>query len=351
MTGKLKDLLKKLDGILLTSSHNLRYFTGFSGGEGVALFGGEEKFLFVDSRYTEAAQMEAQEFQVIEFGGGTRNQKIGEKVAELFIQRLGFEDAELNVAEYHALKESLPIAQWQGCSKELDSLRMVKTEEELNYLRIAEKIGVDAFLAVLPQIQVGMTENELAAELEYQMRKRGAEGTSFETIAISGKKTSMPHGKPDEKKLENGDFITMDFGCRYRGYCSDMTRTIVLGTAKEEQKRVYQIVKEAQAAGLSAIRAGISGKEADAVARKVIDDAGYGKYFGHSLGHGVGLLIHEQPNLSPLSETILKPGMVVTCEPGIYIPDFGGVRIEDMVCVGEDGCENLTHLDKELIEL
>ncbi len=351
MTERLKALLEKLDGVLLTSPHHLRYFTGFTGGEGVALVGKEGKFLFVDSRYTEAAQKEAEEFQVIEFGSGTRNQKIEEKVDELSVQSLGFENAEMNVEEYHAIKEALHQVTWQGCSKELSGLRMVKTEEELECLRFAEQIGVDAFRAVLPQIKEGMTENELAAELEYQMRKRGAEGTSFETIAISGKKTSMPHGKPDEKKLESGDFITMDFGCRHRGYCSDMTRTVVLGKASEEQKKIYGIVKDAQMAGLSAIRAGVSGKEADAAARKVIEDAGYGKYFGHSLGHGVGLLIHEQPNLSPLSETVLQPGMVVTCEPGIYIPDFGGVRIEDMVCVTEDGCENLTHLAKELIEL
>lgn len=351
MTDKLKKLLENLDGILLTSPHNLRYFTGFSGGEGVALVGNEVRFLFVDSRYTEAAEQEATDFTVIEFGGGTRNRKIGEKITECGIQSLGFEDGELSVAEYHAMKETFPNVRWQGCSKELSELRMVKTEEELEYLRIAERIGVEAFLAVLPQMKVGMTENELAAELEYQMRKRGAEGTSFETIAISGKKTSMPHGKPDEKKLESGDFITMDFGCRYQGYCSDMTRTVVLGKATEEQKKIYGIVKDAQMAGLSAIRSGISGKEADGVARKVIEDAGYGKYFGHSLGHGVGLLIHEQPNLSPLSETVLQPGMVVTCEPGIYIPDFGGVRIEDMVVVTQDGCENLTHLGKELTEL
>ncbi len=351
MTGKLKDILEIQDGILLTSPHNLRYFTGFSGGEGVALIGKDGRFLFVDSRYTEAAEKEAKDVTVIEFGGGTRNQKIGEKMTEFSIRNLGFEDEEMSVAEYHAMKEVFPSVTWQGCSKELSGLRMVKTEEELRHLRIAERIGVDAYLAVLPQIKVGMTENELAAELEYQMRKRGAEGTSFETIAISGKKTSMPHGKPGEKKLESGDFITMDFGCRYQGYCSDMTRTVVLGKATEEQKKIYGIVMDAQEAGLSVIRAGISGQEADSVARKVIEDAGYGKYFGHSLGHGVGLLIHEQPTLSPLSKTVLQPGMVVTCEPGIYVPEFGGVRIEDMVVVTRDGCENLTHLGKELTEL
>ncbi|MBO5364144.1 MAG: aminopeptidase P family protein [Clostridia bacterium] len=351
MVGKLKDLLGKMDGVFLTSPHSLRYFTGFSGGEGVALIGKTEKFLFVDSRYTEAAKNEAKNFTVIEFGSGTRTKEIGRRMTDLNIKRLGYEEAELTVADYHGFQKGLPDAEWVGCSRELTGLRMVKTEEELQALRTAEQIGVDAFLAVLPQIRVGMTENELAAELEYQMRKRGSEGTSFETIAISGKKTSMPHGRPDDKKLEPGDFVTMDFGCRYRGYCSDMTRTVVLGKASEEQKKIYETVKHAQGAGLSAIRAGVMGKEADGMARAVIADAGYGNYFGHSLGHGVGLQIHELPNLSPMSETVLQPGMVVTCEPGIYIPDLGGVRIEDMVCVTQNGYENLTLLSKELLEL
>ncbi len=347
MTG----IFKKTDAVLLTSPHSLRYFTGFTGGEGIALIGKKERFLFVDSRYTEAAENEAKNFAVIEINGGNRNREIGRIMTDLQVKSLGYEEAELSVAEYHGFQKDLPDAEWVGCSKELKEFRMVKTTEELDALRRAEQIGVDAFLAVLPQIKVGMTENELAAELEYQMRKRGAEGTSFETIAISGKKTSMPHGRPDQKKLEYGDFVTMDFGCRYQGYCSDMTRTIVLGKASEEQKKIYETVRLAQEEGLCAIRAGVTGKEADGAARAVISGAGYGEYFGHSLGHGVGLQIHELPNLSPMSETVLKPGMVVTCEPGIYIPDFGGVRIEDMVCVTEDGCENLTPLSKELLEL
>ncbi len=344
-------VLEKADAILLTSPHSLHYHTGFSGGEGIALVSKTENFLFVDSRYTEAAQKEAKDFVVVEFGGGKRNQEIARRLGELNVKSLGFEEETMTVSEYQSLKESLDVEEWIGCSRDLREIRMVKSEEELAALRIAEQIGVDAFLSVLPQIKEGMTENQLAAELEYQMRKRGAEGTSFETIAISGKKTSMPHGRPDDKKIACGDFITMDFGCKYRGYCSDMTRTVVLGKANEEQKKIYETVRLAQETGLHAIRSGVLGKEADRAARKVIEDAGFGKYFGHSLGHGVGLEIHELPNLSPMSEVVLKPGMVVTCEPGIYIPDFGGVRIEDMVCVNEGGYENFTHLSKELIEL
>lgn len=345
------NVMEKADAVLLTSPHSLRYHTGFTGGEGFALMSKTENFLFVDSRYTEAAQKESKTFTVVEFGGGKRNQEIAKRLEDLRVTAIGFEEEAMTVSEYRDLKESLKVEEWVGCSRELRQLRMVKTEEELSALRIAEQIGVDAFLAVIPKIKEGVTENELAAELEYQMRRGGAEGTAFDTIVVSGKKTSMPHGRPDNKKLEYGDFITMDFGCKVKGYCSDMTRTLVLGKANEDQKKVYETVRLAQETGLEAICAGISGKEADNAARKVIEEAGFGKYFGHSLGHGVGLEIHELPNLSPMSEIVLKTGMVVTCEPGIYIPDFGGVRIEDMVCVTENGCENFTHLSKELIEL
>ena len=346
---KLNGIFKEADGVLLTSPHNLRYFTGFRGGEGIALLTPKMRCLFVDSRYTVAAQEEAVDFTVVEFGGGNRNQLIVERMEG--IRCLGYEDSYLTMAEFQSLQAVNPALEWKGISQRLEALRMIKTPEELDFLRRAEQIGVDAFLAVLPQIKAGVTENELAAELEYQMRKRGGEGTSFETIAVSGVKSSMPHGMPDDKKLENRDFVTMDFGCRWHGYCSDMTRTVAIGNITEEQRRIYDTVQKAQQIGLDTIRAGITGKEADAAARQVIADAGYGAYFGHSLGHGVGLLIHELPNLSPRSETVLQPGMIVTCEPGIYVPDLGGVRIEDMVCVTEAGMENLTHLSKELLIL
>ncbi|MEE1012981.1 MAG: Xaa-Pro peptidase family protein [Clostridia bacterium] len=346
---KLDGIFKEIDGVLLTSAHNLRYFTGFQGGEGIALITPKTRCLFVDSRYTVAAQEEAADFTVVEFGGGNRNQLMAEQMED--IRCIGYEDSYLTVAEFQTLQNVNPALEWKGISQRLEPLRMIKTPKELDFLRQAEQIGVDAFLAVLPQIKVGVTENEIAAELEYQMRKRGGEGTSFETIAVSGVKSSMPHGKPDNKKLENGDFVTMDFGCRWHGYCSDMTRTVAIGDITEEQRRIYDTVQKAQQTGLDSIRAGITGKEADTAARRVIADAGYGAFFGHSLGHGVGLLIHELPNLSPRSETVLQPGMIVTCEPGIYVPGLGGVRIEDMVCVTEDGMENLTHLSKDLLIL
>lgn len=349
MYRKLECFFKEADGVFLNAPHSLRYFTGFCGGEGIALVLPEKRYLFVDSRYTVAAQAEAPDFEVIEFGGSNRNLKIGERLEG--VRSLVFEEQFLSVLEFRNLESAFEKIEWKCGSAKLETLRMIKNEEELNWLRKAEQIGVEAYEAVIPQIRPGISENEIAAELEYQMRKRGAEGTSFETIAVSGYKTSMPHGKPDGKKVALGELVTMDFGCRLGGYCSDMTRTVSVGKADAEQKRIYETVLAAQKKGLETIRAGIMGKEADAAARKVIADAGYGKYFGHSLGHGVGLLIHELPNLSPASEIRLEPGMVVTCEPGIYIPELGGVRIEDMVHVTRDGIENLTHLSKELIEL
>lgn len=315
----------------------------------MALVTEREKILLVDSRYTEAAKAEATEFTVVEFGGGKRNSLLASLLED--VTCLAYEEEAMSVAEYEALKKDLPPLTWQGASQELTRLRMVKSPEELSLIERAEQIGVEALEQVLPMIRPGVRENEIAAELEYQMRKRGAEGTSFETIVVSGVKSSMPHGRPDEKKLETGDFVTLDFGCRYRGYCSDMTRTVVLGKATEEQKKIYETVRRAQEAGLAAIRPGMTGREADAEARAVIEEAGYGSFFGHSLGHGVGLEIHELPNLSPKSEIPLEAGMVVTCEPGIYLSGIGGVRIEDLVRVTQDGNCNLTRWRKDLLEL
>ena len=211
--------------------------------------------------------------------------------------------------------------------------------------------GDEAFSYILNELKPGVTELQIAAKLEYFMRSHGAEGTSFDTIVASGYHSAMPHAVPTEKPLENGDFVTMDFGCRYQGYCSDMTRTVVIGKADPRQKEIYQIVLEAQQAALEGLRPGMTGTEGDRLARDVIEKAGYGEYFGHGLGHSVGLEIHEKPALSTRDETVLLPGMIETVEPGIYIPGFGGVRIEDMVVLTETGIRNLTTSPKELIEL
>lgn len=349
MWKKLNEILEEVDAVLLTSPHNLRYFSGFCGGEGVCIIGKSFRVLFVDSRYTVEAKRDAKDFEVTEFQGGKLLDMIKTTLIENGVKTIGFEDSEMSVSQYNSYREKLAEIEFTGLGTRLNRLRMIKTETELENLRYAEKIGDMAFNAVLPMIKVGVSEIEIAAEIEYQMRKLGASGTSFDTIVVSGLKSAMPHGKPDSKKIENGDFVTMDFGCVYNGYCSDMTRTVVVEKASEEQIKIYNTVLAAQIKGLETIRAGISGKDADSIARSVIESAGYGKYFGHSLGHGVGLLIHELPNLSPMSDIILEENMVVTCEPGIYIEEIGGVRIEDMVVVKNGGIENLTSSTKELV--
>ncbi len=349
MWKKLNRILEEVDAVMLTSAHNLRYFSGFCGGEGVCVIGRDFRVLFVDSRYTVEAKRDAAEFEVIEFGSGKLLELVGSVLSDNGVKKLGFEDCEMQVSRFDAYRKKLSGIEFVPLGSKPDMLRAVKTESEINSLRMAEKIGDIAFEKVLPMIKVGVSENEIAAEIEYQMRRLGASGTSFDTIVVSGYKSAMPHGRPDNKKLERGDFVTMDFGCVYNGYCSDMTRTVVMETASDEQIKIYNTVLLAQLKGLETIKAGISGKDADAAARSVIEAAGYGKYFGHSLGHGVGLMIHEMPNLSPVSEVILEENAVVTCEPGIYIEGLGGVRIEDMVVVKNGRIENLTASTKELI--
>lgn len=348
MYKKLDGILSETDAALIISPNNMRYFSGFSGGEGALFITKSERLLFTDSRYTEQAQNEARDFQVIEWKSGFSD--LADRINGLIIKSIAIEEAFMTVSLFERLK-GLINAEFTGKSAEFDKLRMVKESWEIEKIAKAEEIGDMAFSHVLKFIKEGVCERDIAAEIEYFMKKQGAQGTSFDTIAISGKKTSMPHGQPGNKKIENGDFITLDFGCVYEGYCSDMTRTVVLGKATPRQKEIYDVVYRAQLEGLNAIKSGIKGSDADKAAREVIEKAGYGKYFGHSLGHGVGLLIHEMPNLSPKSDTVLEENMIVSCEPGIYIPGFGGVRIEDLVCVKSGKCLNLTASPKELTEI
>ncbi len=349
MYTKLNSLLTECDGVLLTSPYNMRYFSGFSGGEGAVWISKATKLVFTDSRYFEQAQSEAKDFEVNE----TNNwlQKICEVINSENARKIIFEDNDLSAAMYLSLSEKLEKTKFCRGSQKLNTLRMVKTDRELELMQKAEAIACRAFERIIGFIKPGLSEKAVAAELEYYIRQEGGDGPAFETIAISGARCSLPHGVPTDKLIEKGDFVTMDFGALVQGYCSDMTRTVVVGKATERQKEVYDIVKAAQQAGLEYISAGVSGRDADLAARSIIEGAGYGECFRHSLGHGVGLLIHELPNLAPKSDIVLKDNMVVTCEPGIYIPGFGGVRIEDMVCVKNNGILNFTSSSKELIEL
>lgn len=339
--------------VLITSPYNMQYFSGFSGGEGAVLICPNNNYLMIDSRYTGIAKEEAYEnFNVLEFGiTKPLITMLLEKLNENEIKKIIYEEDFMTVSIFNRLSNNFKEIEFIPQSTELNALRTIKNDVEIEYIKHAEQIGVHAFNHVIKHIKEGVTEKEIAAELEYFMKKNGAENISFDTIVLSGARTALPHGMPSDKKVENGDFILMDYGCKYHGYCSDMTRTVVFGKADEKQKEIYNIVRQAQEIGMNAIRNGIHGNIPDKYAREVIQNAGYGEHFGHSLGHGVGLLIHEEPRLSPKSNTILKENMIVSCEPGIYIYGYGGVRIEDLVCVKKDGCVNLTNLTKELIEL
>lgn len=340
------------EAVLVSSEYNMRYLSGFRGGEGYLFLTPDRSTVIVDSRYTTQAKEETEDFDVVEIDSGRGfGDVIAELVRETHTGSLLFEEQHLTYGEVMKLKEKCPVIDWVPAGEILNRLRTVKTEEELTRIRRAEAIGDMAFQKILEELRPGMTELEVAARLEYHMREAGTAKNSFDTIVASGIHSAMPHAIPSEKKIEKGDFVTMDFGCIYEGYCSDMTRTVVVGKANEKQKEIYNTVLKAQLAAIEAVRPGRKGSEVDAVARSIIADAGYGEYFGHGLGHSVGLLIHENPSLSPKCHVVLQENVIETVEPGIYVPGFGGVRIEDLVCVTAEGCENYTHSPKELIEL
>ncbi len=352
--NKVQNVLKqkKLDAVLVSDGYNMRYLSGFTGATGYLLITENSRTLFTDFRYTVAAKAQASDFIIVEVDGSRDYCAALNKVLEAEkIESLGFESLHVRHSDYERLKERLHVKQLFPLKEELAALRRIKTAEEIDRMRHAEHIGDIAFEEVLHHIRPGVTEIEVAAKLEYIMKLNGAEKLSFETIVASGINTSKPHAEPGEKVIEKGDFVTMDFGCVYKGYCSDMTRTVVVGKADKKQKEIYKTVSKAQAAVLDMLKPGMAGKEYDKVARDIIYAAGYEGCFGHGLGHSVGLEIHENPRFSMTEEGTIEAGMVITVEPGIYIPDFGGVRIEDMVVVTEDGYENLAHSKKELIEL
>lgn len=341
----------EVDGILVSQPHNRRWVSGFTGSSGTAIIGrkGEPVFL-TDFRYTEQAGVQCQGYQIIK-----QSDKVEKDICsiarDLGIKRLGFEKDHVSVAYFEKLAEGLPDIELVGLEDKIIELRAVKEPEEIELLAQAVAIGDKAFAHILGFLRPGLTERQVALELERYMQDLGATGASFETIVASGPRSAMPHGVAGERVLGNNEFVKMDFGCVYKGYCSDMTRTVVLGKADAKQREIYDIVLAAQEAALAGIKAGITGKEADALSRDVIERKGYGENFGHGLGHGVGLAIHELPRASHLSDKPLPANSVVTVEPGIYLPGWGGVRIEDMIVVLEDGIRNLTSSPKELIEI
>ena len=342
-----------LDAMLLTGEANRFYASGFhsSGTDGVALVTRKKAYYFTDSRYTEAAGRCLVGAELREIGHGRGYAAlIEEAISEQHISRMGFEDAYMTVQDYERYRKALSC-DLVPATELLWQLRMVKDDEELEALAAAQRIAERALEEILEEIRPGVTEKEIAARLQYLMLHYGASDMSFDPIVVSGPNGSLPHGVPSEKPIRQGEFVTMDFGCVYRGYCSDMTRTVAVGFATEEMHEVYQTVLAAQLAGIRAARAGVTGREVDGAARAVITAAGYGDYFGHSFGHSVGVEIHEAPNASPMNDKPLPDRAVISAEPGIYLPGKLGVRIEDVIILTEEGCRNITRAPKELLIL
>lgn len=339
-------------GVLIDSPSNLYYYTGFTGGEGLFFLSVEgEGFMITDSRYFEQVEKECPDITLVPW----KTKGMSEHVKELFLQcnisnacPIAIEET-MNLSLYLKLCEVCKEYSFHVAKDLIYESRLVKDENELENLRQAEAIGDAAFSHILGIIKPGMTEMEIALELEFFMKKQGASKLSFDTIVASGPNSSMPHAQVTNRRIEQGDFVTMDFGCVNNRYCSDMTRTIAIGYATEEMKKIYEIVLDANKRAMEQVREGVSCKWIDSLARDYITECGYGTYFGHGLGHGVGLEIHEEPRFSPKCEVITKENMVITDEPGIYLPGKFGVRIEDLLVVKKDGCEVLSHSTKDLI--
>lgn len=348
---------KGADAALLTDQRNQRYLSGFDYDDGYVLVTKRNAYLITDFRYMEAATAASASFMTVEApeGRGGMMIFISEVLRQEECRTLLFEEENVSFADYQRYAERFPeIKLESGASEILTGLRMVKDEEELAAMARAQAITDAAFEHIVKTIRPDeMTEIDVALELEFFMRSHGAEGLAFNTIAVSGSASSRPHGVPRNQKLERG-FLTMDFGARVDGYCSDMTRTVVIGKADADMKKLYNTVLRAQTEALAAAKEGISCRALDKIARDIIDGAGYEGRFGHSLGHGVGLLIHESPSLAQgaAEDAVLKRGNTFTVEPGIYIEGHYGCRIEDMCCIRPDGTTtDFTHSPKELIEL
>lgn len=339
-----------LDAAFIYSKENRRYISGFTGSTGYVIITATKAYFVTDFRYRDQAQLQCKGFEVVIHGSSLLDQ-LKETVTKANIKNIAIEEGFMTVAFYDNLKSKFENIELLALKGIMDELRLFKDADEIENIAKAASIADAAFTHILGYIKPGKTEIEVAVELEYFCKKQGATEMSFDSIVASGVRSSLPHGVFSEKIINNGEFLTLDFGCVYNGYCSDMTRTVFVGKADEKQKKIYNTVLEAQQKALEQIRPGILGKEVDKIARDIITEAGFGENFGHGLGHGVGLAVHEEPRLSPLGERTLEANMVVTDEPGIYIAGYGGVRIEDLVLVTEQGNRVLSKSPKHLIEL
>lgn len=354
MNNKISKLMNELktDAVILFNESNMHYFCGFSPSEGIVfLTKNGTGYHLVDSRYTETAEKHAKATGLIVIEINTKfSDTIKEICKKHNIKTIGFENETISLKTYKAYKEATEC-EFIPINNSLAEMRNVKSEEEIALMKQANEIAEKSFKELLNYIEVGKTEKELASLFDYLMAKNGSDGLSFDTILLTGSHTSLPHGVPSERKIEKGDFVLFDFGATCKGYHSDMTRTIAVGSATEEMKEMYQLVLDAQLAGIAALKSGITCADVYKAAYNVLEAKKMGKYFRHSLGHGVGLDIHEGYNASPRSEDIYKIGNVTSVEPGIYIPNKFGIRIEDVCIVKENGCENISTVSKELLIL
>lgn len=338
---------KGLSAMLVASPYNRRYITGFTGTAGYVVVTETEALFFTDFRYLEQASEQCPAFRVIKHAAKPL-ETIKQELDRLNIRELGFEQNHMVYGTYLQFSEEIKPIELIGVDGMIEQLRVHKDESELQIMREAAKIADAAYEHILQFVRPGLTELEVSNELEFFMRKHGAKQSAFDIIVASGYRSALPHGVASNKQIQKGELVTLDFGALYKGYCSDLTRTFIVGPAEDRQKEIYQIVLEAQLNGLH-LRKGMTGKEADALTRDIIAARGYGEQFGHSTGHGLGMEVHESPSLSVRSDTVLEAGMVVTVEPGIYVAGYGGVRIEDDVVIRENDIEILTQSTKDLL--
>ena len=345
---------ERIDSAIITSNHNRKYFTNFSSSLGYILVTKDVSYLLVDFRYIEAAKKTCHNCEVVLFN------RLDETLANLIkrhnLKSTLLESDSITLTCANSLKMILENNNVKAhlnrdLDKIINKIRMIKSTEEINKMRISQEITEKAFNNTLNKIRPGITESEISLDLEFQMKKLGAERVAFDLIVVSGKNSSLPHGVPSNKPIEKGDFVTIDMGAVYEGYRSDMTRTVAVSNVSDEQKHIYNIVLDAQMKAIESIKPGIICSEIDKIARDIIYSSGYEGYFGHSTGHSIGIEEHENPSFSRSCRSILEPGMIMTVEPGIYLPNKFGVRIEDMIFVNESGYENLTTIDKQLIVL
>jgi Xaa-Pro aminopeptidase len=338
-----------VDAIIFLGLPNIRYLAGFTGSDGALVLGKEKEWFLTDSRYTTQASLEVATAGVVEYR--IKIEGLAALLTAEAVKKVGFEAEQTSVAFLQSLGKDLPDVEFVPIGTELDDLRIIKDAGELQYLSESAELASQALLGILDSIRPGVPEREVALGIEFAMKKAGADEKSFDFIVASGPRGALPHGKASVKAISAGELVTIDFGAVYRGYHSDETVTVAVGNPDSKQREIYAIVKDAHDKALDAVKPGISLKELDDIARRFIEEKGYGKYFGHGLGHGVGLEVHEKPTVSFRSEQVAAEGMVFTIEPGIYIPDWGGVRIEDTLVVTQDGYQLITKVPKELIVL